>query len=56
MRGELSPPKPTPNKPVGGEVVYVSAPKPTCVEGLPGTPASTMLGNPKLGWLKMLKT
>ena len=39
MRGELSPPSPTPSSPVGGEVVYVSAPKPVCVDGLPGTPA-----------------
>ena len=28
MRGLLSPPNPTPSKPVGGEVVYVSAPNP----------------------------
>ena len=27
MRGLLSPPNPTPIKPVGGEVAYVSAPK-----------------------------
>jgi hypothetical protein len=33
MRGVLSPPKPTPSKPVGGEVVYVSAPKPVWVSG-----------------------
>ena len=39
MRGELSPPSPTPSNPVGGEVVEVSAPKPVCVEGLPGIPA-----------------
>jgi Dynamin family len=49
MRGELSPPKPTPSKPVGGEVVYVSAPKPVWVAGLPGTPAITSDGNPKFG-------
>lgn len=28
MRGELSPPRPTPSRPVGGEMVLVSAPKP----------------------------
>jgi hypothetical protein len=28
IRGELSPPRPTPNNPVGGAVVDVSAPKP----------------------------
>jgi len=55
IRGLLSPPNPTPSGPVGGEVVYLRAPKPVCVEGLPGTPASTGLGNPKLGWLKTLK-
>ena len=49
MRGVLSPPKPTPSKPVGGEVAYVKAPNPVCVEGLPGIPASTMLGSPKFG-------
>jgi len=45
MRGLLSPPKPTPSNPVGGEVVYVSAPNPLCVEEFPGIPACTMLGN-----------
>src|ERR1700733_8578261 len=55
MRGVLSPPSPTPSRPVGGEVVYVSAPNPVCVEGCPGMPASTTLGNPKFGWLKTLK-
>jgi hypothetical protein len=49
MRGVLSPPNPTPSRPVGGEVVYVSAPKPVWVEGFPGMPASTMLGSPKFG-------
>ncbi len=28
MRGELSPPSPTPSSPVGGEMVLVNAPKP----------------------------
>jgi hypothetical protein len=28
MRGELSPPNPTPSNPVGGEMVLVKAPKP----------------------------
>jgi len=28
IRGELSPPKPTPNNPVGGAVVDVNVPKP----------------------------
>jgi hypothetical protein len=55
MRGLLSPPNPTPSKPVGGEVVYVSAPNPLCVEGFPGMPACTMLGSAKFGWLKTLK-
>ena len=35
--------------------MYVSAPKPVCVDVLPGMPASTMLGRPKFGWLKRLK-
>ena len=55
MRGLLSPPNPTPSSPVGGEVVYVSAPNPVCVEGFPGIPASVMLGSPKFGWLNTLK-
>ena len=55
MRGVLSPPNPTPSRPVGGEVVYVSAPNPVWVEGFPGMPASTMLGSPKFGWLNTLK-
>src|ERR1019366_9952738 len=44
MRGELSPPSPTPSSPVGGEVVLVSAPKPVCVERFPGIPAITFDG------------
>ncbi len=36
MRGELSPPRPTPRRPVGGEVVYVRAPKPVWVAGFAG--------------------
>ena len=44
MRGELSPPSPTPSSPVGGEVVLVSAPKPVCVERFPGIPAITIRG------------
>jgi len=55
MRGVLSPPKPTPSKPVGGEVVEVSAPNPVWVVGFPGMPASTMLGSAKFGWLNTLK-
>ncbi len=39
MRGELSPPSPTPSSPVGGEMVLVSAPNPVCVAGSPGVPA-----------------
>jgi hypothetical protein len=39
MRGELSPPNPTPRRPVGGDVVEVSAPKPVWVFGSPGMPA-----------------
>ncbi len=49
MRGELSPPRPTPSRPVGGDVVEVRAPKPVCVAGFPGIPAKTMLGSAKLG-------
>jgi len=49
IRGLLSPPNPTPRRPVGGEVVYVRAPNPVCVEGFPGMPANTLLGSPKLG-------
>src|ERR1700689_1477204 len=55
MRGELSPPNPTPSRPVGGEVVDVKAPKPVCVEGLPGIPATTLDGKLKFGWLNRLK-
>src|ERR1700730_4853672 len=55
IRGVLSPPKPTPSNPVGGDVVYVIAPNPVWVEGFPGIPASTMLGSAKFGWLNMLK-
>jgi hypothetical protein len=36
MRGVLSPPKPTPSRPVGGEVVDVSAPNPALGGGLSG--------------------
>lgn len=39
MRGELSPPSPTPSSPVGGEIVLVIAPKPVWVAGSPGVPA-----------------
>jgi hypothetical protein len=49
IRGLLSPPNPTPSKPVGGDVVLVSAPNPLCVEGLPGMPACTKLGSAKFG-------
>jgi len=45
MRGLISPPKPTPSKPVGGDVVDVSAPNPLCVEGFPGMPACIMPGS-----------
>src|SRR5579862_9516986 len=55
MRGELSPPNPTPSRPVGGDVVDVKAPKPVCVEGLPGIPAVTLDGRLKFGWLNRLK-
>jgi len=55
MRGVLSPPNATPSRPVGGEVVYVSAPNPVWVEGFPGIPARTLLESPKFGWLKTLK-
>src|ERR1035438_6661912 len=54
MRGELSPPRPTPKSPVGGDVVWLMAPKPVCVSGRPGIPATTE-GSAKLGWLKTLK-
>ena len=53
MRGELSPPSPTPSSPVGGEMVLVSAPKPVCVAGSPGVPA-WLVGSAKFGWLKTL--
>jgi hypothetical protein len=53
MRGELSPPSPTPSSPVVGEIVLVSAPNPVCVAGLPGVPA-WLVGNAKFGWLKTL--
>lgn len=52
----LSPPNPTPSRPVGGEVVYVSAPNPVWVEGSAGIPARTMFGSPKFGWLKTWMT
>ena len=52
MRGALSPPNPTPSRPVGGEVVLVSAPKPVCVPGSPGIPARTMLGRAKFGMVE----
>jgi hypothetical protein len=48
MRGELSPPKPTPSNPVGGEVVATRAPKPVYVPGCPGIPA-TAVGKAKFG-------
>lgn len=40
---------------MGGAVVAVSAPKPVCVEVLPGMPAKTLVGKAKFGWLKTLK-
>ncbi len=49
MRGVLSPPKPTPSRPVGGDVVEVNAPNPVWVEGFPGIPACTTLGSAKFG-------
>jgi len=55
IRGVLSPPKPTPSNPVGGDVLNVIAPKPVSVEGFPGIPANTMLGSAKFGWLNTLK-
>ena len=53
MRGELSPPRPTPSSPVGGEMVLSRVPNLAGTYS-PGTPASTLLGNAKLGWLKAL--
>src|ERR1700728_556797 len=53
MRGELSPPSPTPKRPVGGEIVLSRVPNFGGIYS-PGTPASTLLGNAKLGWLKAL--
>ena len=53
MRGELSPPRPTPSSPVGGEMVLSRVPNAGGMYS-PGTPASTLLGNAKLGWLKAL--
>src|SRR5208282_67069 len=52
MRGELSPPRPTPSSPVGGEVKLWSVPNLAGTE--PGTPACTVLGSAKLGWLNAL--
>src|SRR5271156_6177094 len=52
MRGEVSPPRPTPSSPVGGEVVLCSVPN--LAMGEPGTPACTVLGSAKLGWLNAL--
>ena len=54
MRGELSPPSPTPRSPVGGDVVEVIEPKPVCVAAWPGMPATTD-GSAKLGWFRTLK-
>src|ERR1022692_3628821 len=54
IRGELSPPNPTPSSPVGGDVVELIAPKPVCVAGCPGIPATTD-GKAKLGWFNTLK-
>src|SRR5271156_6366167 len=53
MRGELSPPSPTPNSPVGGEIVLSNVPKRAGIK-TPGTPASTELGSAKCGWLNAL--
>lgn len=50
MRGELSPPRPTPSKPVGGEIVLSNVPNRAGMKP-PGTPAWTELGSAKLGWL-----
>ena len=47
MRGEVSPPSPTPSSPVGGEVVLCSVPN--LAMGEPGTPACTVLGSAKFG-------
>src|ERR1700728_5152825 len=52
MRGEVSPPSPTPSNPVGGEVVLSSVPN--LEMGEPGTPACTVLGSAKFGWLNAL--
>jgi uncharacterized glyoxalase superfamily protein PhnB len=48
MRGELSPPRPTPSRPVGGEIVLVSAPNPVCVAGSPGMPPLVIAGQSKV--------
>lgn len=47
MRGEVSPPRPTPSRPVGGDVVLCSVPN--LAMGEPGTPAWTVLGSAKFG-------
>src|SRR5580700_3232261 len=52
MRGEVSPPSPTPSSPVGGEVALSSVPNLAICE--PGTPAWTVLGSAKFGWLNAL--
>jgi hypothetical protein len=51
MRGELSPPRPTPSSPVGGEMVLCSVPN---FGGMysPGTPACTLLGQRKVGMVE----
>ena len=54
MRGELSPPSPTPSNPVGGDVVDVRAPKPVCVLGSPGTPAIAV-GSAKFGAIEQIE-
>ena len=46
MRGELSPPSPTPSRPVGGEMVLCIVPERVGIIE-PGTPASTLLGSAK---------
>lgn len=47
MRGEVSPPSPTPSKPVGGEVVLYNVPNLDIAE--PGAPACTVVGSAKFG-------
>jgi hypothetical protein len=55
VRGELSPPSPTPRRQVGGEMVLWSMPNFAGMK-TPGIPACTELGKASFGWLNALKS